>query len=53
MPAAEPERIREDIRRFRALLQRTTDARAKEVLNELIRELEAQLGEGPASHDRT
>lgn len=40
----ESERIRENIRRYQALLEVTTDARAQEALKELIGELEARLG---------
>lgn len=53
MQTNETECIREDICRYRALLERTTDGRAKDVLNEMIGELEAQLNEGHMPHDRT
>lgn len=50
----ELERIREDIRRYQALLRVINDARAPEVLKEMIGELKARLGgAGPAPHDRT
>jgi hypothetical protein len=40
---SQTDRLRYDLRRYRSLLQHTLDARAKQVLREMIGELETRL----------
>lgn len=43
--AKDPDELRDQIRRYRDLLAQNTDRKAREALEAIIRELEAQLGD--------